>query len=248
MNEIKLKKIYRILLVEDDADMPLFILAALGRHNFFIRHAADGRFALKCLKEEIFDLMLCDIMMPYIGGFKLLEVAKEQLIQLPPIIMLSALHDKESVLKARDLGAAGYLAKPVTYAQLLDKVKEVLQLNNEAIIDKTQMPLQIGTSTTNTELTLYLSGCPTKDPAHEVKQTIARAMQTMARPKEVKIHVSSEFAYEARAIPYLEELARLLQKQFNLARHGMRFAGGFFSTLTLVEKSAFEQEHIVLGD
>lgn len=248
MPETKQIKIFRALVVEDDDAVAQFVIGALGRYNFFIRHAADGRFALKCLKEEFFDIMLCDIMMPYIDGFKLLETTRNQGILTPPLLMLSALSDKEAVLKSKSLGAAAYLAKPATSPQLVAKVKEVMKISDEVLVDKFSIPFGVGSSMVQSELQIHLTGCPQNSPLKAIKDELQRRTQLAKKPSSVLIRVSSDFAYELRSIGYLEELARHLHQRYSLSRHSIRFTGMFFAQLSPLDRSKFESEHIITED
>lgn len=245
MNEPTKRKIHRVLLVEDDEGIIQFILAALNRYNFFLRHAGDGRFALKCLNDESFDLVLCDIMMPYVDGFKLIETAKTVHKKLPPIVMLSALHDVETVLRSKELGAAGYLVKPVTAQQLLAKVKAVLALADDDLVDKSLMPFSVTLGKVNNELLVAMAGCPVKNPISE----IIRVMNTtnlQGKASEVQIQVPADFQYSAYAIDHLDKISEYLRRTLSITRNNVRFTGGFFNVLEKIELAAFKQNHLVV--
>ena len=244
MSDTEKRKIYRVLLVEDDEGIIQFILAALKRHNFFLRHAGDGRFALKCLNDESFDLVLCDIMMPYVDGFKLIETAKALSKPLPPIVMLTALHDVETVMRSKELGAVGYLVKPVTVQQLLAKIKAVLGLKDDDLIDKATIPFAVSLGKVNNELLISMTGCPDKNPMTE----IIRAMNTRqlpGKPAEVQIFVPTEFIYSPYALDHLEKISDYVRRTYSITRNNIRFTGPFFKQLEDAELHAFEEKHIL---
>lgn len=239
-------KIYRVLLAEDDAAATDFVVATLSRFNFSVRTASDGRTALRYLAEESFELMLCDVMMPYVDGFKLLETARAHNTPLPPVVMLTALHDHESVLKAKKLGAVGYLVKPATVQQLLTKVKTMLNLSDGLLIDKTTMPFAVGTGMANHELLISLIGCPVKNPQAEFMKAVAGAVATHGRFYAAEIDASTEFAYASAAFEYLGAMAEYLQKNLEIPRNSVRFTGDFFGAAESHAIMKFKQHHIIL--
>lgn len=239
-------KVYRVLLVEDDEQYAKFLLTALHRFNFFVRYAGDGRFALKFLKEEPFDLMLCDISMPHMDGFKLLEKAQAQRLKIPPLIMITGHRDKENVLKAGAFGAVGYITKPTALEQLLSKIKEVLGLVEAQLLDKTTVPFRVSCTKSDGYWVVELSGCPLKDPLSEIKKTITEAPPRVSRANEVVIQIAPEFACEGRAVSILHDLARHLNKQLRIPWSSIRFKGKFFGAISLLDKEKFAQEHVVV--
>jgi DNA-binding response OmpR family regulator len=240
-------KVYRVLLVEDDEQFAKFVLAALSRFNFFLRYAGDGRFALKFLKEEPFDLMLCDIAMPHVDGFKLLEKAPSQGLKMPPVLMLTGLKDRENVIKAIAHGAVGYITKPSTLENLMARIKETLKLTDDMLVDKTTMPFSASCNKGDIgEWHIFLSGCPIKDPLKEIKQAIVEATPRGARAHNVTIHVAAEFACEGRADIFLDDLAKYLNKQFLVPWTSTRFTGDFFGAIPLLQKEKFKHDHVVL--
>lgn len=228
MEEQPTKKIYRILLAEDDHGTAEFVIAALERYNFKLTHASEGRTALRHLSESSFDLMLCDVMMPHVDGFKALETAREKNMPMPPIVMLTALHDQESVLRAKKLGAIGYLAKPCTAPQLLAKVKAVLKLEDNDLIDKTTLRFTVNTGISENTLLLNLVGCPVKNPMSEFIKAIGAAATSHGMFKGAQIQVGLEFIYAAGAAEHLKALAAYLLKSYHISKPSIEFSGLFF--------------------
>lgn len=116
-----------LLLAEDNPDMRRFI-ASVFEGQFRILEAADGTHALKYLDKERVDLMISDVMMPGMDGFELLNVLKssEQLRSLS-VIMLTARAAEEDKLFALTKGVDDYLTKPFNKAELLARVKNILE-------------------------------------------------------------------------------------------------------------------------
>jgi len=92
-----------------------------------ILEAANGREALKRLKETDVDLIFLDLMMPEMDGLTFLkEKQGDAQISGIPVIVCSALGERETVEKAHDLGAHSYIVKPFTLKAVEEKFREVL--------------------------------------------------------------------------------------------------------------------------
>jgi len=103
----------RVLIVDDDAfnrDLLGQELQDLGHAG---RFAADGEEALARLRDEEIDVVLLDVMMPRLDGFGVLAaLGKDAALADIPVIVISALHDLDSVVRGIELGAVDYLPKP----------------------------------------------------------------------------------------------------------------------------------------
>jgi len=102
------------VLVVDDVEMNRGLLARrVRRLGHEVTMAEDGRQALDLLKARDFDVLLLDIMMPNMNGYEVLEaMALEPRLRQVPVIMISAVDDKESIARCIELGADDYLPKP----------------------------------------------------------------------------------------------------------------------------------------
>jgi CheY-like chemotaxis protein len=102
------------VLIVDDNEMNRDTLARrLRQQGFASSMAINGREALEKVKEQNFDLILLDIMMPEVDGFEVLQtIRSDQALNHVPIIMISAMEEIESVMKCMELGAEDYLTKP----------------------------------------------------------------------------------------------------------------------------------------
>lgn len=116
-----------LLLAEDNPAMRRFI-ASVFEEQFRILEANEGNEALKYLEKERVDLMISDVMMPGMDGFELLNVlkGKEESRSLS-IIMLTARAAEEDKLFALTKGVDDYLTKPFNKAELLARVKNILE-------------------------------------------------------------------------------------------------------------------------
>ena len=118
-----------LILVVDDNEMNRDMLSRrLKRQTYEVIVAEDGEQALTMVKEQSFDLILLDIMMPNISGYDVLERLKaDDETKHIPIIMISAVDDLDSVVRCIELGAEDYLFKPFNPVLLKARVGASLQ-------------------------------------------------------------------------------------------------------------------------
>lgn len=118
----------RILVIEDELDIRNNIAQILGFEGYELMEAADGKTGLDLALKFEFDLILCDIMMPVMDGYEVLEKLKAQKVP-PPFIFITALSGRTDFRTGMNLGADDYLTKPFTLKELTDCVKAQLQKN-----------------------------------------------------------------------------------------------------------------------
>jgi len=119
----------KILIVEDDSFVMDIYQTKLGQSGYDVVGADNGLEALKKVKEEgPFDLMLLDIVMPYMDGLEILKKIKsDEKNKNLPIILLTNLSQKEEVDKGLELGAKDYLIKShFTPSEVLEKIEGYL--------------------------------------------------------------------------------------------------------------------------
>ena len=114
----------RILLADDNADMRDYVKRLL-QQNYQVEAVADGLAALTAIRQQHFDLVLTDIMMPGLDGFNLLrQLRQDPLTKEIPIILLSARAGEESRIEGLEFGADDYLVKPFSGRELLARVDD----------------------------------------------------------------------------------------------------------------------------
>lgn len=124
-----------ILVVEDDPAMLIAFQEVLEGAGFDVTVAANGKDALAWLQTQSPDLILSDISMPVMDGFKLFEAVRE----IPggaliPFIFLTARGTREDIFAGKSLGADDYITKPVTTQELLSAVQARLQRSDELML------------------------------------------------------------------------------------------------------------------
>jgi diguanylate cyclase (GGDEF)-like protein len=121
----------RTALVVDDGPVERLAGAAmLEKLNFVVTTASGGEEALGLLKAGRFDIVLCDISMPGMGGLELMEISRGH-PRPPPFIISTSHDDAEHAFASLRSGAYGYLTKPLRFESLRDTVTEVLTKHSE---------------------------------------------------------------------------------------------------------------------
>lgn len=118
---------YRILVVDDEPDICDILSFNLEKAGYSIETAHSGEEALGC-HPETFDLLLLDVMMGEISGFRLAEMLKAApLTRQLPIIFLTAKDSENDTVAGFDLGADDYITKPFSIREVLARIQAVLR-------------------------------------------------------------------------------------------------------------------------
>jgi len=121
-----MNKRQKIMLVEDEESLAVGLKFNLEEEGYEVSHARDGREALEFYEKENYDLIILDVMLPYVNGFEVAEQIREKNPQLP-ILMLTARTRKEDKIHGLELGADDYMTKPFHLDELLLRVKGMLR-------------------------------------------------------------------------------------------------------------------------
>lgn len=114
----------KILVVEDEQSMANALKLKLTNEGFDVEVANNGEEALKKIETGSFALVLLDLVMPKVDGFKVLETVKDMDIEPPTIIVSSNLSQTEEFQRAKELGAEDYYVKSNTsLSKILDLVR-----------------------------------------------------------------------------------------------------------------------------
>lgn len=119
---------YRILVVDDDRIIVEILSQSLSLAGYQVATAADGQEGLTLARELKPDLILLDVMMPKLDGYSVCSQLKQDPeTQLIPIIILTALTDRDDKLKALEVGADEFIRKPPDRQELLIRIKSLLR-------------------------------------------------------------------------------------------------------------------------
>ncbi len=117
----------RILIIDDDADIRLFVTAILEGAGHQVLSAEDPMKAISLLSVAGVDALILDLMMPRFTGFELLEIMHRDIrSRLLPVLLLSAFSKSEIRARGMRLGAADFLAKPFTPEDLIESVERLV--------------------------------------------------------------------------------------------------------------------------
>jgi len=115
----------KILIIEDDSQIARFIELELKHEGFEVDKIDNGYDGLNKIKENDYDLLLLDLMLPGIDGIELCDKIRD--FSDIPIIMLTAKSELEDKVKGLDIGADDYLTKPFEIEELLARIRALLR-------------------------------------------------------------------------------------------------------------------------
>ncbi|SNR72634.1 response regulator transcription factor [Lutibacter flavus] len=119
--------IEKIVLAEDNSTLSLLLKFRLEKEGYKLLTAEDGKKAIEQIEEHKPDLILTDIMMPFISGLEVISHVRNKLDMQIPIIVFSSAGQEEIVLKAFNLGANDFMSKPFSPNELVIRIKRLLQ-------------------------------------------------------------------------------------------------------------------------
>jgi two-component system OmpR family response regulator len=116
----------KILLAEDDTSLGTVLANYLKAKSFDVTLCVDGEIALKRFKEQLFDFIILDVMMPVRDGFSVAKEIRKTDTEIP-ILFLTAKSMKEDKLAGFDAGGDDYLTKPFAMEELLARINAILK-------------------------------------------------------------------------------------------------------------------------
>ena len=131
--------VHKLLLLEDEEKLRTLIKKYLVKEGYQTSDARNGEEALQLIEEEVFDLLILDVMLPDIDGWIVCKEFRKK--SSAPIIMLTARSSEEDKLFGFELGVDDYLTKPFSTPELLARIKALLKRSgksteNSIIINK----------------------------------------------------------------------------------------------------------------
>ena len=127
----------KILIIEDEAPIRRVLNKILSEENdmYSVQEAEDGLQGIKLVKNEDFDLILCDIKMPKMDGVEVLQAIKKIKPEIP-MVMISGHGDLETAIQTMRLGAFDYISKPPDLNRLLNTVRNALDKKQLVVENK----------------------------------------------------------------------------------------------------------------
>ena len=121
----------RVLVVEDNADLAFGLRNNLEIEGYDVEVAMDGRAGLAAAQALRPDVIILDLMLPELDGFRVLRALRER-PGAPPIVVLTALGEEADKVRALKMGADDYVTKPFGLLELLARVEAVLRRSGPA--------------------------------------------------------------------------------------------------------------------
>ena len=135
---------FKILLVEDDEALRFIVQDNLAENGYEVEVASDGEIAIELFKENKFDLIILDVMLPKIDGFQVAETVRKTDDQVP-IIFLTARSMTEDKITGLTIGGDDYIPKPFSMEELLLKIKIFLKRSqSQPVLSGAPSNLKIG--------------------------------------------------------------------------------------------------------
>lgn len=117
----------KLLVVEDDTSSKILLRRILQEAGYQVDSVYNGVEALDKLKQESYDAVLTDWMMPELDGIGLIKKIRSTLVNQPAIIVVTALSSHDAKIEALNSGADDFIAKPVQKSQLIEHVENCLK-------------------------------------------------------------------------------------------------------------------------
>jgi len=119
---------HRALVIEDNEHVAYMLGFMLKRHGYEVITVANGRDAQAAIGNlEPVDVVLLDLMLPYVSGYQLIqEIRDDHAWQYVPIVVLSGKVHEQDIARALDLGANDYVTKPFRPEELLARLRRVV--------------------------------------------------------------------------------------------------------------------------
>lgn len=162
----------KILIIEDEAAIRRVLTKILSEENdtYKVEEAEDGLQGLEKIKNDDYDLVLCDIKMPKMDGVEVLEAVKKIKPEIP-MVMISGHGDLETAINTMRLGAFDYISKPPDLNRLLNTVRNAL--------DKKQLVVENKILKKKVSKNYEMIG--ESDAINHIKDIIEKVAQTDAR-------------------------------------------------------------------
>jgi len=125
----------RVLIVEDEVNLALPLVALLEKNKILADTVADGTSGLMLARKSIYDVIVLDIMIPEMNGLDVLKTLRKE-HNNTPILLLTALDNIDDRVKGLDLGADDYLTKPFDTKELIARIRALSRRSSGSISEE----------------------------------------------------------------------------------------------------------------
>lgn len=122
----------KILLVEDNIEIVEFLKKSLQENGYAVDFASDGKEGFYLATTNTYNLMVFDVMLPFMSGIELVREIRRYKIYTP-ILILTAKDDSDDIIDGLDSGADDYMTKPFVLKELLARIRAMLRRNQEVV-------------------------------------------------------------------------------------------------------------------
>ena len=121
----------KILLVDDEPEILSSLKGDLEGQGYTVLTASDGHSALEMAKREFPQMILLDLMLPRLDGYRILKLLKsDERYRQIPILVITARADTQDLTLAMECGADGCLVKPLRFEVLLERIRDIAGKGN----------------------------------------------------------------------------------------------------------------------
>jgi len=126
---------YKIVAIDDDADLLRLVRIKLTKEGFEVVTAVDGEEGVSTVLREKPDIMIVDVMMPKKDGYQVLTEVREKMGKKTPVaIMLTARAETKDIVKGLETGADDYITKPFSPRELIERINVAMLKRGKDVI------------------------------------------------------------------------------------------------------------------
>ena len=201
----------KILVIEDEPEMRRNIVALLRYYDYEPIAAENGRMGVEAARREKPHLILCDVMMPELDGYGVLQALQTDVtLARIPFIFLTAKGEKDDLRSGMNLGADDYLTKPVANADLVQAIETRLRRSEQQLVREfnpdfsTARPLlALGLTPRATEALLWLAQGKTNSDIATILGVTESTVKKYVKEMFDKLGVETRGAATVRALEVL---------------------------------------------
>jgi CheY-like chemotaxis protein len=119
------------VLIIDDSEVNLYLINAIFEESEEVEVIleSNSKKALQSVRRSMPDLIILDLMMPYVDGFQILyQLKTDPSLSEIPVMVISARHDEEAIQQTSDYGVVDYIKKPINLKDIEQRIKQILDL------------------------------------------------------------------------------------------------------------------------
>ncbi len=216
----------RILVVDDDEVIRMLVRQVLESEGYLVTEAEDGKTALDILAKTPHDLVIMDIAMPGLDGPDVCRTIRDRIDNPPPILMITAIDDEETVNRSFAAGAVDYIAKPIRWPVFKNRIRFIIgshrsQLERDLLARNYEMILDAAANgicgiDAHQQIT-YINPAGLQMLGYERQEVVGKRYQEIfhlsrSDTEEFEVDGCPFFENAADRSPFHTDAARLLRK------------------------------------